>query len=302
MSLSVIRKCVLVLISLSIVLISESLIHKCCPEYHELSKAESYECVPEANESFAFPFVGYQIDFGTEPRIPECVGNGTTLVLQNITYDGIAVPAGDESCVDLVEGYYKHLRCDNGSKASLNAVEMTPLVNFWKCCDSGESYNLYSRECVPDEDSDDSFFSSVMNFNFSAVIDSGVPECKDVLVEYHSADHPIVIEYAKNRVTLKDITSRDVHSADKFCLEKVTNKSTRADFKLNDYKPNSSKWMARVCRSNDICDEIPCVRKCCDTGKILGSDYSCGFNQLDIKPRFHKLVGGDFVGVETPGE
>lgn len=139
-----------------------------------------------------------------------------------------------------------------------------------------------------------------------AIFETGVPDCKsdEIFVEYQSNVKQLQLTQsglkflpAAESATLKPGT---------FCIDRLINSernSTMSD--------NKRKVIVRTCRPKDLCNKIPCVRRCCRNEMMLqrvNESVKCVKYERNIKPTFHNIgspINGlvkDYSIVEPTGK
>lgn len=289
---------------------------KCCPdgedvqvdfvEDNELSPRRHFGCAPENfiwpsvkkkresegydydNSTFLTQIIGYNVIIDGNSHWPACSDNSH--LSHRILHDTIKA-SQSASCVDAMNSRYYIFTCDEGLESARDFVEVHKLR---KCCDKNSSYDVFTRQCVYNNNS--SIIEDFQEFlsDKTVVFESGIPECKpdDVLVEYHSLVHNLKIFGSSLVVTTANPLGPDLIMQSSFCIEATINSVINLPDGANPQHfqlKASSKWIAKVCRPEIICDEIPCVRKCCKEGYRMVTDgvSICEEHDAHLDLKFH---------------
>lgn len=157
-------------------------------------------------------------------------------------------------------------------------------VHFMKkCCPNGQSYDYKERYCISHPDSTNHlnhFFGKV-----PIVFKYEVPNCTDdeVFVEYFSTIHDI--EFNGTTITVNN----DILRSNKFCIDHLSNTD------LNDAPQIDEHFVMRSCRSRSICNQIPCMRRCCKVDEIIEAqpegNKNCQShpNKMNLIPTFYNV-------------
>lgn len=257
-------------------------ISKCCPADKSLIirngdlGSSHIDCVISDQQGFS----GYNVRQDAEPHIPGCS-------FELHEFDKTANQINTNGCIDYTERGLSGLSCPS-----------EPLVHvrlFNKCCPAGHSYDYSEQYCVPNE--------NYLN-HFSAVFDESVvifepkvPRCNaddELFVEYHSSIHEIQLSSGGLIISSPSLRN-DYLPKEKFCIEGTVNHvgdavggSTSAS--------DAMHVVVRSCRPRSICEEIPCVRRCCENDQVLLRDddrnvTECRPHPLGktFRPDFHKI-------------
>lgn len=246
---------------------------KCCPS-GQLVKLDNLTCV-ENTEIRSSQLIGGILTEGIE-NWPACdeikfsiIENSTETLLN--------------SCIDLTETRQVAMfHCDSDESTALSNGKLLAVYHVNRCCPVDTLYNFESRSCVaatnqsiPSADDD-----------ISIVLESfHLPECatNESLVEYHSRTHKI--QHEKGLLFVND---RRIDRP--FCTAYTTDGDS----------------IAKVCESVDICDRLPCIRKCCKERQFFDTTAEerpkCKDYDVDlIKPQFHSFtMGDDLLGDRPP--
>lgn len=236
-----------------------STIYKCCPENTQLilikneDNVNNFDCNPNISNKYV-EFKGYQIENNNIMNIPNC--GEDQLIGFKIGANNQLLSNG--SCVDIINNEFYGVTCSNKSQ---NNIQLEEVISLQKCCPDDHTYDIINLECVQSEITEFSLSSIVGNKSVEYSI--GVPNCDttdEVLVTYQSDKHGLYLEDGNIRLNSDTfIGSSDLLPySNKFCLEQVYDN-------LND----SVNWMTKICMPRQICDHIPCVRKCCNDHEKL---------------------------------
>lgn len=182
-------------------------------------------------------------------------------------------------CLDYFNNDVIELYCD-GSVETKFLVKNKHIKLIKKCCGLYESYNFTDRKC--DTDTENSLMKILDHFNQTIIIaydQFSNCEINEVVVEYTFYKHDIFfidgIPYFNPSKNLTFDTDSD-------CFD-ILNQSIAND---NDF------WIIRSCKPKSICDEIPCVRKCCPDGaiyKVENGTSECMASKRTIRPELYDL-------------
>lgn len=155
------------------------------------------------------------------------------------------------------------------------------LIN--KCCPNGHSYSHKERCCI--QNSGSRVNIEWLFANISVVFKNEVPDCSEdeVFVEYSSISHHIEFNGANLKV------NDDALPPNKFCVEYLSN--------IEPYEMNESEkhLVIRSCRPRSICNQIPCMRRCCKVDEVIEAqpegtkDCQIHPNKLNLIPIFYNV-------------
>lgn len=151
-----------------------------------------------------------------------------------------------------------------------------------KCCPPEQSYDHNARLCtnhVSDNHNKSFFHKDAVLFK------NIVPDCSEdeVFVEYLSTIHTIEFDGMTLRVDGKTLSS------DKFCIEDLVHTN------VSGTNGSENHVIVRSCRPRSLCNEIPCMRRCCRVDQIIvlqpGGSKVCLThpNKTNLVPIFHDV-------------
>lgn len=182
-------------------------------------------------------------------------------------------------CVDIMDGNYFLFTCSTPSPRVTEKI-----YKMRKCCDENFSYNVLYRKCIADEENSTDIFDEIFQ-NQNIVFEFGLPDCtkSEALIDYHSSLQKIEFLNGSLRVNREEVPV----PLESFCVEKTSN-ATYEDWELEEFKLKvSSKYIVKVCRSDKICNQIPCVRKCCKEGQRINNETKqCENNASHLEMSF----------------
>lgn len=231
---------------------------KCCPTDKILSKNTNdqggyyYDC----NQNDQRRLTGYNVKQNDVSNIPDCN-------FEQRDIDAKAKQININGCIDYTENGFVSLSCPSEPKENVHL--------FNKCCPPGQSYDFNEQFCVPNENYLN-HFSDIFDHSI-VVFQSKVPQCDiydEVFVEYHSSLHDIQMSSGGILITGPDSRSEYLPK-DKFCIEGSVNHNNVGISKPN-VDPNAMYVIVRSCRSRAICEDIPCMRRCCENDQVLFHD------------------------------
>lgn len=284
---TVIVKCCIVFAFFAIFVVnvagySDVKISKCCPQNSMLvviknsQFKDKFECQPVSEPT---EFIGFNLKISlNQSMIPEC----SDVEFFEFDHDGGLISS--DGCVDLVGGVLYGLKCSDRLQVEVHKVH--------KCCSIGYSYDMTERRCVPNvNDAElivDFFRNSVAVFQIKS------PNCSDdlVFVEYRSNLHNLWLSRSGVKVAQQD-GGLDYLRPDSFCVEGIyeENKSGVDETSLVAVT-RKSKWLIRTCRPVNVCEQMPCVRRCCRNEQMIERQNGtsvCVQHSRNIKPVFHDV-------------
>lgn len=299
--------------------LSEAGFKKCCPkgeavqyelfEDNNLSPRKHFSCTKEPvtririksknkresegywidNSTSLNEMMAYNVLIDGNSHWPSC--SDASSLSSSIIRDTLRVSQSG-SCVDIMDGIFHIFICDEGLET---ANDFKELYTFRKCCEKDFTYDIYGRQCAFSNRT----FVARDAFEFfgdkSVTFTAGLPVCKpdDVLVEYHELVHKLKIYESSLVITKTNSHGPDLLLHNSFCIESTTNSlANLPDGDDNQHNKNASKWIAKVCRPKEICNEMPCIRKCCKEGLRIVYENETSFCEphdfhLDI--HFHNF-------------
>lgn len=289
---------------------------KCCPESevvqvdsfedNNLSPREHFSCVTESltrikvkrkresesyaisNSSFLTQLIAYNVLINEDSHWPSCGDN--SFPSYTILNESMKV-SQSASCIDVMNNNYYIFTCDERLES---ASDFKDVYRLRKCCEKDSSYDIFARQCVVNNDT--TLREQFHEFLHDKIVtfESGIPECKpdDVLVEYHSFVHRLKIYESSLIITGTNSHGPDVVMQNSYCVESTSNSEVDfpdgADVKNFQLKA-SSKWIAKVCRAKTICNQMPCIRKCCKEGQrmVYVNETFCEKHDAHLDVKFH---------------
>lgn len=213
-------------------------ITKCCP-FGSVLETSGYYCVE--NETI---WDAYNINPSTLPLCDDHERTVANVFQNDETYIEL------NGCIDKdLNDKFVAVSCSKNSKIGVHAMK--------KCCPIGRSYDHIKRACVENPNSH-AHFKSLFE-NSMVVFENNVPICgnDEVFVEYFSTVHDI--QFLGKNVQVNN----DTLTADKFCIEDLINIDS------SDNGENGPHMIIRSCRPRSVCNEMPCIRRCCSADEIM---------------------------------
>lgn len=220
---------------------------KCCPDGFafqslDYSNSTNYSCLALENQT-----IWDSYNLGSNPSVPNCDRQIQSAFENKETYINL------NGCFDKdTNDQYVAVSCVQNEELTMAGVH---LIN--KCCPIGQSYDHSKRSCTPNYNSY-AHFKNI--FEKSVVIfENNLPKCSkdEVFVEYSSTVHSI-------RFSEKNVKVNGNHLlADKFCIEDLVNVDP------SDGDTNEQHIIVRSCRPHTVCNEMPCIRRCCSADQIM---------------------------------
>lgn len=253
------------------------------------SKRES-EIYDSENMTNLSEMISYNVLSDEKSHWPLCSSssNGETSFLSSSILSHSLKASVTKSCVDIMSGYYHLFTCENLSETP---PDFKNIYNIRKCCEKDYSFDSFSRRCVTNNDT---IVKSNELFSFfgnkSVIFIPGIPNCKadDVLIEYKNDWHKLKIYETSLIITTTETHGPDVLIHGSYCIENaITWDSVEVDVGR---EKATFKWISKVCRSKEICNDIPCVRKCCKESLRMvienGSTF-CEAHDRNLQVDFH---------------
>jgi G protein-coupled receptor Mth (Methuselah protein) len=158
-----------------------------------------------------------------------------------------------------------------------------------KCCPLNQTYDVIEKVC-----SAAVIEPTVFKFD-PATTEVLSPHCGDdrVLVEYDSGSYNITLRnttlWMPSHFKPDTLVSLPGSA---FCVDNVM-----------DVEADGPRWVVKACQPRNVCEVIPCVRKCCQDGETLRSvnnELTCKMNQQGLPLRFHNISDGVALRVDVP--
>lgn len=290
---------------------------KCCPsgeivkleifEDNELSPRKHFSCsedvlVPQKfknkresegysidNSTSSSEVIAYNVLIDKNSHWPSC--NDTSFISHTLIRETTKV-SQSASCVDIMAGRYHVFSCEESLEA---ANDFKELYKFRKCCEKDFSYDIFERRCVDNNQATDTQEFFEFFGEKAAIFESGLPLCRhdDVLVEYHELVHKLKIYESSLVITVTNSHGPDLVLQNSYCIENTLNHHYEPPDAFNQQLSRnkySSKWIAKVCRPKEICNEMPCLRKCCKEGLRMVYDNEtaiCEPHHSHLNVKFH---------------
>lgn len=219
----------------------------------------------------------YDDDDESENKIPHCIDKDVINFNDNdgglISYNG---------CIDYINDTIYGITCKYSDKIPVH------LIN--KCCPVHYSYDIIDRKCVPN-DSDLIRLSSVFRNSIGILMTTAsIPNCtnNEVFVEYHtSSDRLQIIDHSELEILLTQGGYENLPSRS-YCIEAITDNDNDG----GSDNANLNQIIVRGCRPKTICEQIPCVRRCCKNEQIyrrIDNIATCMDYDRNFKPIFHDI-------------
>lgn len=278
---------------------------KCCPldevvsvdiyEENFISSSDAFNCVQNVTGNYSSEFshqkfIGYNTLVDHNSHWPSC--GDQALSFKPLTESHKESPSA--SCVDLMDGKYFIFTCGEKRDTASGNVDVLKLR---KCCSAGMSYDIFQRRCVENNVTEvDSDFSELLR-NKIVLFEHEVLKCKmsEALVEYHSLVHGLKIRGSQLIITNSRANGPDVIANSRYCIEATSNTEIEMPEGMTEEhfnKKSRSKFIAKTCRDKEICEDIPCLQKCCPHGERMyhnGTLTLCEPHHADIDLKFHSF-------------
>ncbi|XP_032289179.1 uncharacterized protein mthl15 isoform X2 [Drosophila virilis] len=210
-----------------------------------------------------------------------------TSILNISLFTEISVNVSPESCLLIVNNSLIVVTCKSSIGDELQSIGF---VN--KCCPHGYTYVSELNKCYLREP-DFNVYSSIFDKPMIFVDNSFVCPKNNVLVEY--VVEAKTIHLKKRQILLKDYGRS--FKRNEFCIEAIEVLIENRNPQL--YK-NNEQFLVRTCQQLQICDSVPCIRKCCADGEIYykgNMTTSCIGDENNSK--FQSLATMNLSGVFT---
>lgn len=242
-------------------------IKRCCHTYEELLEnktGKSFYCSFKGNNETHFDYMN--VDNENEIGIPKC-----------------KIMSEDPwRCVDMLYNRAVELYC---AQSTIGGKTVTILRHRYhavmrKCCPINEIYDSHEKKCVSHDDAKElvqQHFHRLRRNRHSIISNDTFPMCpSDKVVVEHSYNINNT-DFPYQRSLMNHLTPDVV--VYNFCLDLASDRD-----KLH--------WIIQACESKDICDSMPCIRKCCMVGemiKIGNTSSNCVPYKGSIKSEFYQV-------------
>lgn len=251
------------------------------------NKRESDKYASNTTTSLA-EMIAYNVLIDENSHWPSC---GENSVLSHSALSQSLKASQSASCGDIMNGVFFVFACEERLETASDLVDIHKLR---KCCEKNFSFDIFSRRCLNNNGSSiNEDFQEILG-DKTAVFESAMPECKpdDVLVEYHSLVHNLIIH--ESSLVIRTIALHGLDFINTYCVEATLNPETLPpEAKNGGHEPlqlkASSKWIAKACRPKTICAEMPCIRKCCREGfrMVHNNETYCEPHDTHLDMNFH---------------
>uniref|UniRef100_A0A1A9WBV7 G-protein coupled receptors family 2 profile 2 domain-containing protein n=1 Tax=Glossina brevipalpis TaxID=37001 RepID=A0A1A9WBV7_9MUSC len=256
----------------------------CCPNswllakvWRGLFRSPKYNCVAPPTNRYDLIDNEKAIFEGTHPvygygiySVNQTFANSSILPCDHQTLIKLTghenVQISPHSCVIGLDEYIAVISCplrDNEVLQSLNFIH--------KCCPIGYVYDVSEQKCTVNGTDDyqvyKAFFPNFAIFN-SASLDCPTDK---VLVEYKVNKRQS--SFVDDQFILLHSEKRKFYYSE-YCLEAITNRSTIISNR-------EMQFLVRVCADIDICDRIPCIRRCCRDDEIFTRGNATSYCKKD---------------------
>lgn len=233
--------------------------------------------------------ISYNLLSDSDSHWPSCSETG--YLLSSILSHSLKASV-TSSCVDIMNGNYYLFTCEDLSE---NSEDFKNIYNIKKCCGKEFSFDISSRRCVANNETIENSTELFSFFgNKTVVFEIGIPHCKadDVLIEYKNDWHKLKIYETSLIITATETHGPNVLVHGSYCIENAITLDDNP--KIAEQDKTTLNWISKVCRTKDICGEIPCVRKCCKEGLRMvyenGSSF-CEAHDRNLQVTFHHFNG-----------
>lgn len=271
--------------SLSVMLFLVSEVHskyilkKCCDLDHTLDIASmNISDVNSFREHCTldqkYSIFGYNIG---STGFPDCDN------LQMSSIDSSQPKFEGNGCVEFIDKQFVNVFCPAEPKLEI--------LSFYKCCAENQSFDIDQSECVPDTQNIDKF-KKIFGEKIVRLRKYQWPcGALQPLVIFSSLRHDISVDGIGLRVSLNHKRSEFL-GVKQFCIDGVSGGSS----------VDQTEVIVQGCTSMSVCDEIPCVPRCCQTSQVLDPSYNCVANPQKPKtpPVFYDVRNFFFDENDVP--
>lgn len=233
-------------------------LQKCCPKYQTLSISDlnNYRivCVPTDEPTiFGYNFMASE---QTPPYSPPCAEWTAR------RYSDTKQTLSQSGCADYVNDHMYVIECRPPAKPFIEVTQA------YKCCPEHYSYDLEMHKCVSTPNQMQTF-ANFFGATTTVLFQTMVPQCNndnEVFVEYDTNVHDIFLNDGALYVRHDSPQRADEHlPAKTFCLDAAF-RSENDDLYESEH---TYRLVVRSCRPKNICQIIPCVRRCCRSDQML---------------------------------
>lgn len=241
------RICIAITILCGNIVFSGASLAKCCPGDSRLNIVDATikSCVK--SENVTSDWDSYNVAISSNgTQFPHCEYSVQRAFEAPVDFAEL------NGCLDKrIDGQFYAFHC-NGQPA-------TAVHKLNKCCPLNHSYDHTERFCVPNTD-------SILHFNGLfrdnvVIFEPKVPDCDDgeAFVEYYSTAHDIEFVDRNLKITTEHFPKGEVLPSEKYCVEGLVNAAV---------EQTQRHLIVRSCRPRDICNRIPCIRRCCKSDQM----------------------------------
>lgn len=205
-----------------------------------------------------------------ENKIPQCIDKD---IINLDDSDGSVISYN--GCIDYIDDTIYGISCKHADKIIVHRVN--------KCCPINFSYDKDERQCVANNN-DLQLLTPVFKASI-CVLKTMIPNCtnNEVFVEYHTtSDRLQIIANSELEILLTKGGYENLPSRS-YCIEGIDN---------DDGVGSDNEIIVRGCRPKSICEQIPCVRRCCKNEQIfrrIDNVATCMDYDKNLKPTFHDI-------------
>lgn len=221
---------------------------KCCPSDSRINIVDATIKSCAKSENTTIDWDAYNVAVSADhTQFPRCEFGVRR------TFEAPADFAELNGCLDKsIDGHFYAFHC--------NGQPTTAVHRLNKCCPLNHSYDHTERFCVPNTDST-LHFQELFGDNV-VIFEPKVPDCADdeAFVEYYSTAHDIAFVDRNLKITTEHYPRGEVLASAKYCVEGLVNAAAG--------ERSQRHLIVRSCRPRNVCNEIPCIRRCCKSDQM----------------------------------
>lgn len=189
-------------------------------------------------------------------ELPHCERTSFTNISR---FSQTSVTVSINSCLLLLDNNLFAVTC-NSTTTNNNLLQTIGFIN--KCCPRGFTYTSGVNKC----------FKSESNFNvYSTIFDKPMI----FMDSFECPNNKVIVEYVESAETVflkgSQLVWRDesrVLTKNDYCLDAIDEiKIKKASDSFESIK-QTQQFIIRSCQEPQICNSLPCIRKCCGDGEI----------------------------------
>lgn len=194
------------------------------------------------------------------------------------------------SCLLMLDNNLFAVTC-NSTTTNNNVLQTIGFIN--KCCPRGFTYTSGVNKCFESE-SELNVYSTIFDKPMIFMDSFACPNNK-VIVEYVESAETVFLE--ESQLVWRD-ESRVLTKSD-YCLDAIDDIKIRASASFEKIK-QTQQFIIRSCQQPQVCNSLPCIRKCCGDGEIYYKNNITTFckkedNSLKVQSLTSSNISGNFT-------